>query len=465
MNNYRVILRVVLLLTGLVLLLTLAACGTPAANPEPANTEPPATDEETPVAESETETPSATNTPTMDPTAVELTEPEMAEGVTVITPVLETISVLDDIDEAPGDEHLGDADDPAIWVHPDDPALSLVVGVLKEGGLDVYDLDGKVLQSINPEGVRYNNVDLAYNFPLGDDPIDIVVVTDRFKDLLVIFQVAPETRRLTDITDPDSPMLFTPEGEESDEETTAYGVAVFQDPESNTFYAFANRRDTGEIAQFELVDTGDNTIGWNKVRTMNVPPPEGGEAEDAQTEGMVVDPEARMLYVGQENGGIWKFSAAPDGESEGTMIHPIAPASDYLVADVEGLTLYFGPDGQGYLIASSQGDNTFAVFDREGDNEYIGSFQIGATGDAADDIDGVQECDGAMALNIPLGERFPNGLLVVQDGHNVPLFPVEDDDEIENANTNFKFVPWENVARAFDPPLMIDTTSYHPHTP
>ncbi len=445
-----------MLLLALALVLTLSACGSPAASPQPA-------DEATPAAGEETDEPADTEEtdPTADTAAAELSEPEAAEGVPVVQPVLETYSVLDDVDEPPNNERLGDADDPAIWVHPEDPSQSLVITVLKDGGLDVFDLSGEVLQSISPDGVRYNNVDIAYGFPLGETPADIIVATDRYKDRLVILQVDPASRQLSDITDPNSPLLFTPEGEESDEETTAYGIALYRDPASGTFYAFANRRETGDIAQFELTDTGNGSIGWNEIRTMSVPPPEGGELEDAQTEGMVVDPELGFLYVGQENGGIWKFAAAPDGGSEGTLIHAVAPASDYLAADVEGLTIYYGPDEEGYLLASSQGDNTFAVFSRTGNNDYIGSFQIGAAGD----IDGVQECDGAMVLNIPLGEQFPNGLLVVQDGHNVPLFPVEDDGEIENANTNFKFVPWENVAAAFDPPLLIDTTGYHPRTP
>jgi hypothetical protein len=39
---------------------------------------------------------------------------------------------------------------------------------------------------------------------------------------------------------------------------------------------------------------------------------------------------------------------------------------------------------------------------------------------------------------------------------------VQDEEELENNSTNFKFVPWETVAGAFDPPLIIDTQSYDP---
>jgi 3-phytase len=34
-------------------------------------------------------------------------------------------------------------------------------------------------------------------------------------------------------------------------------------------------------------------------------------------------------------------------------------------------------------------------------------------------IDGASETDGLAVTSAPLGESLPNGLLVVQDGHNV----------------------------------------------
>ena len=60
-----------------------------------------------------------------------------------------------------------DADDPAIWVHPKDVSSSLVLATLKEGGLDVYDLSGALVQHVAPDAApagqdlnsaSYNNV-------------------------------------------------------------------------------------------------------------------------------------------------------------------------------------------------------------------------------------------------------------------------------------------------------------------
>lgn len=217
----------------------------------------------------------------------------------------------------------------------------------------------------------------------------------------------------------------------------------------------------------ELVDNGNGEVDATLVRTFTVPIPEGGDLGDAQVEGMVADRELGYLYVGQEEVGIWKFSAEPTGGDEGVLIDSVE--GDNLEPDVEGLTIYYADNGTGYLLASSQGDSTFAVYSREGSsasltassNKFLGNFNIGGSGD----IDSVEESDGADVINVPLGADYPFGLLVVQDGANDPQVVVQDEEELENSSTNFKFVPWENVANAFPDPLAIDTTSFDPRNP
>lgn len=198
---------------------------------------------------------------------------------------------------------------------------------------------------------------------------------------------------------------------------------------------------------------------------------------------MVVDQELGILYAGQEDVGIWRISAAfeaaspvlvdkvrefgvpytYDTEEEECVINYAADpgyGGKYLSADVEGLTIYYTASNQGYLLASSQGDDTFAVYDRRGANRFIGSFAI--ADNRRRGVDGAQECDGAAVLNVPLGPAFPLGLLVTQDGANTP--DVLDAEGEARDNTNFKFTPWQRVAQAFSAPLSIDTTSWNPRT-
>ena len=63
-------------------------------------------------------------------------------------------------------------------------------------------------------------------------------------------------------------------------------------------------------------DNGQGQVAIEKVREFSLPIPEGGELEDAQTEGMVADHELGFLYIGQENVGLWKVDAEPDAESD-----------------------------------------------------------------------------------------------------------------------------------------------------
>lgn len=380
------------------------------------------------------------------------------EEIPVALPELETLPVVDTDEEVPDGTIAGDADDPAIWVHPTDAAESLVLTALKDGGLAVFDLEGELVQSIAPDeygGVRYNNVDLIYGFELGGESVDLAIASDRENDTLAIFQIDSTTGILSDVTS--SEILETIFGVD-DGEQTAYGIATYTSPVTGKSYAFATQREGDQIAQLELLDDGAGGVKAELVRTLTVPIPPDGELEDAQTEGIVVDRELGYLYVGQENLGIFKFFAEPYESDEGVLIDSIEGGN--LQADVEGLTIYYAENGTGYLLASSQGDSTFAVYTREGDNQYIGNIAIGASGS----IDSVEESDGADVINVPLGNQYPFGLLVVQDGANDPQIVVENDEELENISTGFKLVPWQNVATAFPDALKIDPTSSDPRS-
>ncbi|MFN6469700.1 MAG: phytase [Nostoc sp. SerVER01] len=388
-----------------------------------------------------------------------------ADLVPTAAPTVETTPDLLDDETLPIDQQ-GDADDPAIYVNATNAADSLVLTSVKNAGLRVYDLSGDLLQTVNPGGIRYNNVDLQYGFKLGGQSVDIAVASDRQNDKLAIFKINPNPatpgQYLEDITDSSIATLFQglPFAEPySSSSRSAYGLALYRSPITNDYYVFVNRRETGDVAQYKLLDKGNGKIGIERVREFTVPTV--GDREP-QTEGMVVDQETGFLYIGQEDVGIWKFQAEPNGGTTGKLIDKVKDlGGNYLTNDVEGLTIYYGKNGTGYLLASSQGDNTFVAYTREGNNEFVGNFAIGNSGS----IDSVQESDGADVVNVPLGPNFPFGLFVTQDGSNEPGKIVSDEGEEENISSNFKLVPWENIANALPTPLNIDTTSYDPRNP
>src|SRR5690625_466593 len=88
------------------------------------------------------------------------------------------------------EETPNDTDDPAIWIHPEDPSKSLIIGTDKElgGGLYVYDLDGKIVNKYI-DMKRPNNVDVAYGLNINGVKTDIAVTTERKAHTIRIFSL------------------------------------------------------------------------------------------------------------------------------------------------------------------------------------------------------------------------------------------------------------------------------------
>ncbi len=307
--------------------------------------------------------------------------------------------------------HDGDAaDDPAVWVNPVDPAMSAIVATDKQGGLIVYDLGGTALQYL-PAG-DMNNVDVrpaAAGFTLGGRPVVLAVSGNRSTNSVGVFVLDPDTRELRDVA-----------GDAIRPGLEVYGSCLYRSAATGTLYAFVNSKE-GEVEQWELSDAGAGRVEGHRVRSFQV---------ESQVEGCVADDERGDFYLGEETRGIWKFGAEPDAGDSGVLIASVSPSGP-LVTEVEGLTLVYADGGSGYLIASSQGDDSYAMFRREGDNGYVGSFRIVS----GREIDGVQETDGIDVSTADLGPSFPEGVLVAQDGRN------------DGAAQNFKLVPLQDVLR------------------
>jgi len=147
-----------------------------------------------------------------------------------------------------------------------------------------------------------------------------------------------------------------------------------------------------------------------------------------QPEGCVVDRRTGSLFVGEEDRGIWRFDARSNATTAGTLVAPVD--NRHLFADVEGLALAPWGRSGGYLVASSQGDNAYALF-RLPDMRPMGRFRV-----AAGMVGSTEETDGIDLALGSFGANFPGGLLVVQDGVNAPHAQ------------NFKLIAWQDVVSA-----------------
>jgi 3-phytase len=315
------------------------------------------------------------------------------------------------------------ADDPAIWIHPGDPAKSLVLGTDKKGGLHAYSLDGRDRQLVSP-GSRPNNVDILYGFRLAGRPVDLAIASvgkGGKTSGVKIWTIDPSDGTLAELGA--GPTFPTFDGGDP------YGLCTYRSPRGGAAYVFVTDRD-GAVEQYRLDPAAGNTpaLTATRVRSFRV---------GSQAEGIVADRERARLYVGEEKVAIWEYGAEP---GDGTDRRAAARVSEHgLTADIEGLTIYYAPEGKGYLLASSQGSSAVNVYERSGDHAYVLTIDPKAAGP----IDDVAETDGIDVTNQRTSPLFPRGLLVVQDGKN-------------EGHQNFKLFAWEDIAGGR---LVVDATS------
>ncbi|WP_138469495.1 phytase [Poseidonocella sp. HB161398] len=303
----------------------------------------------------------------------------------------------------------GDADDPAIWISPADPAGSLILGTDKTQGLFVFDLSGAVVADF-PDG-KLNNVDLR-PFELGGREVWIAGATKREDDTLVFYVIdaAGHVERAAPFAFPGHPAGM------ADEVDDIYGFAMQRLPDGRVF-ALANYK-SGHVFQWQLLDEAGQ-LGTRLARQWRVP---------SQPEGMASDDRAGMIYVGEEDHGIWRLDGAPEAEAAPEKVVSI-PSACLPRDDVEGLEVY--DDGtRRYLAASAQGIHRVALYDLNAPDMPCRALVEIAAGA---EIDGVSETDGLTVTPHPL-PGHPAGVLVMMDDQNAGF------------TTNFKLVDWAEIA-------------------
>ena len=301
------------------------------------------------------------------------------------------------------------ADDPAIWRNPADPGASLIVATDKKAGLYVYGLDGQD-RSFTPAG-RVNNVDLRADIVVAGKPQVLVGASDRndkSAGAVALFTLDPGAAKL-------APLAVLPAGAGE-----AYGFCLWRRARDGAAFAFLIDKD-GLVRQLALDLSGAPKA--TEVRRFKLA---------TQSEGCVADDRTGMLYVAEEDVGVWRIPADPQG---GARPEAFAKADGaHLVADAEGLAI--APRGAtgGWLVVSSQGDSAYALYDLE-TAAFAGRFRI-----TAGKVGATSETDGIEVALGDFGPAYPQGLMIAQDGDNAPKAQ------------NFKLIDWRAVKAALKLP-------------
>ena len=295
-------------------------------------------------------------------------------------------------------------DDPAVWHHSSAPARSLILATDKRAGLDVYNMQGKRVQQLSVG--RLNNVDVRYGLAWQGAQHDIAVASLRDDNSLQLFAI-------------DNSGTLHNAGKVATNMADIYGLCMYQSSKTGQQFVFVNDK-SGLIQQYRI-DTNGNAWQGSLVRSLQVP---------SQPEGCVADDQTGVLFVGEEDAGIWRFAAEPDAAVAGEQI--ILVDGETLVDDVEGLALATHGNNH-YLIASSQGNDSYVVYDAAAPYALRLRFRVSTNPQLA--IDGSSETDGLEVTTRSLGPGFEQGALIAQDGRN----------RMPEQGQNLKLVPWADI--------------------
>lgn len=296
-----------------------------------------------------------------------------------------------------------DTDDPAIWINPDDASKSLIVGTDKNtnGGLYVFDLDGKEIKEKTVKGLqRPNNVDIEYGLLLNGKPTDIAVATERMTHKLRIYS-------LPDMKPVDNGGIPVFEGEDQPEYRDLMGISLYKDP-TGKIYAVVGRK-TGPLEgsylwQYELGDDGKGNVSAKLVRKF------GKYSGKKEIESIAVDDKLGYIYYSDETVGVRKYYADPAKGNEELALFGVGKFK----GDNEGISIYETGDTTGYILVSNQQANTFLVFPREGakGNPHQHDLLVEIPFSTI-------ESDGSDVTNVNLGGKYPKGMFVAMSNGKV----------------------------------------------
>ncbi len=279
----------------------------------------------------------------------------------------------------------GGAGDAALWVPGDaggDPE-PLLLAARPGAGLALLDAGRLVLDQVPLPGVA--GVDLRAGF--GGEPSGRALVVAGDGPALRAYRLDTDALRLT-------PMGELRAG------LTVAGLCLGRIPGTGAVHAFAFDA-AGRIVHWHLGVAAGGDVVARRVRSFEV----GGPVAAC-----VADDASGALFVSERGRGLWRFpAAAGTGPGAGVLVDEIGPGG--LVAAADALAVIDSADGPGWILASSESDETFTFYRRDDTNAAAGRFPVGTR---------VDRCQDTTGLDVG------GGFLVCQGPEQTRLVPLED---------------------------------------
>lgn len=318
---------------------------------------------------------------------------------------------------------VNQVEDAAFWIHPSDPQKSMLLVTNQWRGIEQHGCDGMLLRTPPPPdaGNDFRGIDVLYGFPLTGGPADLVFVGCNTAGNMGetsgvrVWKVDPAARKCRPLMNGEP--LRVLDGQRP------LGVWTARDRKNGRSYLFVTIKH-GRIEQYEIKPTADDGVSLTLVRTLVYDKVKAGVADNAHG----------VFYFAGEEVGVFACPIDPaTGADAATQI--IRMGEHGLTPDVGGLAIYEIPDGDGYLIAVSQGErdsvSRFFVYNLTGSHDYIAT--LVPMGD-----DATYNSSGIAATSRPFGCTFPGGALALKNRLN------------PNASEDFKLYDWRSIQQQLD---------------
>lgn len=331
---------------------------------------------------------------------------------------------------------LNDPDDPAVWISPDNPSDSLVIGTDKgakngtddrsDGAIAMFSTSGDMVARVPL--LRPNNVDVEYGLQVGSVYTDIAVTCERDRQAIRVYALP----RLEPVDAGGIPAF---EGEPA-RDRRCMGIGLYKRPHDGEIFAILSRKSGPPgtyLWQYRLSDDDrDGVVEASLVRQF------GQVSDDGEIEAVAVDDIGNRIFYSDEGCCVRAYAADPsDDEGQQTADELASFGHEGFARDREGISIYapgarsprIGLDAAadladhfkqmvplpGFLLVSDQQHTgTFRVFCREAPHAYLASIQLADT----------LSSDGSEVTPFSIGPGFESGAFVAMSdtGHRFNFY-------------------------------------------
>jgi 3-phytase len=294
----------------------------------------------------------------------------------------------------------------AIW-NPQDKSKARVIGAQPQGELDIYDINGVILQRLGVRAPRA--VDVRNHFTWIESDGAILAATDNSDRSIVFYKLDPKTG----LADPKSRGRIRTKIKEMS------AVCLSQ---SGADFVMVAAGKAGDVHAWTLALDPWRDVTGIKIAETQFP---------SEISSCAIDDKTGALYLTETARGIWRVDAA-DIKGQRTLVDSVQSEGGRLSYAVNAVSTYAG-DGYGVVMASYGPDAKIAVYDRGPKNHYRVSVNV--TGGKG--VDAVKGGLGLAAAAGNFGADAPLGIVVVQDSDNTR----------PKRAPNFKFVSFADVEK------------------